>query len=277
MISFNDWCENDKRRIMDNLYLVEDCPFFSPQTRHLNSWLSIISSNSIRIKPCAWCVVCEHEIAIDNQGDDYNIDNHRMGHIGAYTRNNGEFVLEIKHDTCCLLDKNVNKTTPFLVTLGDLRRLKKTADPCAQFNKFCTKHKIPESCKEKIKRQLYLLGFVNKDELGARSRVYFCTDGLRIKIGYTEQDVNKRIKDLQTACSAPISLLATIPGHRKTESALHKRFKPYRKNGEWFDPHTELVQYIESISDTSASGPGTTFGNPLSDAELKKAMRKVVR
>lgn len=76
------------------------------------------------------------------------------------------------------------------------------------------------------------------------SIVYFARCGDLIKIGTTSKDVRKRIQSLQTGNPHPVVLLGIIVGTLDTEHALHRRFEPYRKRGEWFLDAPELLAFI---------------------------------
>lgn len=77
--------------------------------------------------------------------------------------------------------------------------------------------------------------FVRNEESGA------------IKIG-TATDPQKRLWGLRTASAAELTLLATTPGDRVTEHAIHDRFHAQRIRGEWFRPAPELLAYVESLA-----------------------------
>lgn len=66
------------------------------------------------------------------------------------------------------------------------------------------------------------------------------TDG-PVKIGVA-QDVEKRIKELQTGCPDDLRLIGRIQGN--CESELHKRFSQFRLRGEWFNPDIRLLAFI---------------------------------
>lgn len=71
-----------------------------------------------------------------------------------------------------------------------------------------------------------------------KSFVYFISNGVNIKIGKAN-DVQKRMKMLQTGSSLPLELLGYIgfdseQEARKMESDLHHEFSEYRTQGEWF-------------------------------------------
>lgn len=76
--------------------------------------------------------------------------------------------------------------------------------------------------------------------------IYFITDKQNIKIGYTKNSVEKRLKQLQTSCPEQLYILGWIDGDLETESFLHKKFSKsrIRYNGEWFRPAEDLISYI---------------------------------
>lgn len=64
--------------------------------------------------------------------------------------------------------------------------------------------------------------------------IYFITNGSDIKIGFTDGDPAKRLKQLQTGSPDLLSIIGTIPGNQKDEAKLHGRFIGHRLEGEWF-------------------------------------------
>lgn len=61
-------------------------------------------------------------------------------------------------------------------------------------------------------------------------KVYFMTDGLRIKIGYTERPPKRRGGELKT------EVIYVMSGDELAERREHKRWEANRINGEWFEP-----------------------------------------
>jgi hypothetical protein len=87
-----------------------------------------------------------------------------------------------------------------------------------------------------------------QDMAGEGQKVYFVCDALgRIKIGFSN-NVQKRVKALQTANSMPLTLVGTMPGTFATEKALHARFANARIQGEWFQPTDELISFIREVT-----------------------------
>lgn len=76
--------------------------------------------------------------------------------------------------------------------------------------------------------------------------VYFITDGDYIKIGYTKNNSDKRLKQLQTSNAKRMFVVGYVEGDKTVEKNLHKKFNDciVRQNGEWFFPTEQLLQYI---------------------------------
>jgi hypothetical protein len=76
--------------------------------------------------------------------------------------------------------------------------------------------------------------------------IYFLqsVEGGPVKIGYTA-DVETRHKSLESLYGKPLALLATLPGGRNKERAIHERFAPLRLGRtEQFRPAAELMAFI---------------------------------
>jgi hypothetical protein len=66
-----------------------------------------------------------------------------------------------------------------------------------------------------------------------------------IKIGFAG-DFASREKSLRAMSPVPLETLLVINGDRSLELALHQRFASHRRNGEWFNPHPDILSYIAS-------------------------------
>ena len=67
-----------------------------------------------------------------------------------------------------------------------------------------------------------------------------------IKIG-TAVDPEKRLNNLQIGNHKKLNLIAVIPGKSGLESKIHRDLKGFRRDGEWFNPTTEVLDYIRNI------------------------------
>jgi hypothetical protein len=76
--------------------------------------------------------------------------------------------------------------------------------------------------------------------------IYFVqpVDGGPIKIGCSE-NVDARVQQLQSLYKRPLSILKTLPGGRKEEMSIHKRFAHLRLgHTEQFRPASDLMEFI---------------------------------
>ena len=72
----------------------------------------------------------------------------------------------------------------------------------------------------------------------------------RYKIGYTKREVYKRLKELKTSNSANLEIELVIESKwaTKIEKELHRRFKDFKINGEWFNLNEEDMETIRQVS-----------------------------
>jgi hypothetical protein len=80
--------------------------------------------------------------------------------------------------------------------------------------------------------------------------IYFAQAGENgpVKIGYTENR-DRRMREVQGMNGEVLTVLATLPGGRKREAELHRRFAHLRRHGEWFEPGPELMDYVRNVRD----------------------------
>jgi len=69
--------------------------------------------------------------------------------------------------------------------------------------------------------------------------------GIKIGITNTIKAISERVAKLQEGSSLKFRLLGVIPGNRKEEQYLHRKFNHYKLRGEWFS--MELKPRIESL------------------------------
>lgn len=127
-----------------------------------------------------------------------------------------------------------------------------------------------------------------KNELGS---IYFISklgcSIYPIKIGFSTEDVNVRLVNLQVANPERLCILAIFYSHRSLELELHKLLERFRILGEWFSRSDEvlgamnaakigtLIAWIDSMSclngddsDASQSRPAPTSGDPDDGARM---------
>lgn len=72
--------------------------------------------------------------------------------------------------------------------------------------------------------------------------IYAISDGHCVKIGYTSQPPEKRLRQLQTGNPRRLRLIDTLEGDHEVESYIHRYFDKDRiRNLEWFNLKEELV------------------------------------
>lgn len=113
------------------------------------------------------------------------------------------------------------------------------------FYEFIEKH--PGGWSQNIEKKLRLWGF--SKTCNGKTQVYFIQIGTSgpIKIGFTAIGVERRLASLQTSHPEPLRVLAAINGGRDVEADLHNRFARFRLNGEWFEPHPDIIQFLAPI------------------------------
>jgi hypothetical protein len=80
------------------------------------------------------------------------------------------------------------------------------------------------------------------------SEIYFIQAGGPrgpIKIGVASYAIS-RLTQLQAGSPKKLELLATFPGDRATETAIHKQLKRHRVRREWFKPVPEVIEMINA-------------------------------
>ena len=71
-------------------------------------------------------------------------------------------------------------------------------------------------------------------------------NGGNIKIGFTTQEPEKRLANLQTGSAYTLRIVGLLHGNK--ENKLHKKFSDIKVKGEWYKNNKELVDYISSNS-----------------------------
>lgn len=251
-MKFSEWLKANNNKwkghqcVASNLCLVSTYPFFCEETDHLTPWLNAISLESSNTIPCLWCEECQEEVTADRLAGSAITCRGYLGNDHTYY---------IECNRC--LDWILGSDSPYgpTVVLVELEDLVTYRNPAEVINTRCKTYSYPVNSTEILKRKLHLLGVVNKKLSPSKSCVYFVQAGESgpIKIGFTEKSLSNRIRSLQTGCPEVIRVLGTISGQRETELKLHSRFKQHRKQGEWFDPHPEILEYIQCTTSTTGS------------------------
>lgn len=84
-----------------------------------------------------------------------------------------------------------------------------------------------------------------------KGKVYFFSDGEYIKIGFTTETIDRRLKRLSTGTPHKLYSLGYFSGEMADETKVHKKFceTRLRVDGEWFQPTQELIDYINEVSE----------------------------
>lgn len=104
---------------------------------------------------------------------------------------------------------------------------------------------LPQSMRhEDAVKQMHRLA----DEQPEPGVAYFIggDEGL-IRIGVTLQ-LETRLKSIQSCSPIPLKVLATKPGGCLREAAYHCQFAEYRRHGEWFERHPDILAEIDRLN-----------------------------
>lgn len=64
------------------------------------------------------------------------------------------------------------------------------------------------------------------------------------KIGFAEQDPERRVADLSCGSPEPLCFLEAINGEKQTETIIHRALKDHKIHGEWFHVTSESIQLV---------------------------------
>ena len=67
-----------------------------------------------------------------------------------------------------------------------------------------------------------------------------------IKIGYST-DPKRRIASIDSANHSDLEVIGIVRGTEELEAQIHADLSRYRKCGEWFEPTSGLLEYIQNI------------------------------
>lgn len=185
-------------------------------------WLEYLKQYPGRVEPYAWCSECNKKLDLHDA-------------LLAWSRESGEiFILDA---TCFGRYQKFDEleSMPLSgITLVDLEKL--AGQDCiseAEIEELAERLKF--WCVVPIASNQGYVYFVRSERTHA------------IKIGFTAGKIEDRIAALQTAHPYKLQILAACSGTREYEKALHERFGRLRLEGEWFNPHPDLIAFISVL------------------------------
>ena len=184
-------------------------------------WLEYLQQYPERVQPYAWCSECGERLDVENALLAWGLESQEL------------FIL----DAACL-NKYMRFDEMVSRPLSDI-----THDDLAEL---VEKDEVSEQDTEDLLERLKLWGVI---PVTIEGFVYFIRseETHAIKIGFTSGPIEKRLNSLQTAHPYKLQLLATVPGTPDYEKSLHERFASFRLEGEWFQPHPDLVAFVSVI------------------------------
>lgn len=116
-------------------------------------------------------------------------------------------------------------------------------------NHFGTNYKTDYLSAEEVKSQIQLKykELINNGENSGFIYVFANYFSGVCKIGFTTNPIN-RLKQVQTGCPYKLEIILVIKGSIKVERALHRKYKKFKTNGEWFLFRGELKESIQKIA-----------------------------
>lgn len=185
------------------------------------AWLEYLQQYPNRVQPFAWCGECGKRVDID----------------GAFLALSGETSGVYVLDADCL-----NKYQK----LNEIVSYPLSGVSYIELEELIEKNDETKIYADELLEDLVLWGVM---PVALEGLVYFVQSEktYAIKIGFTSGPVEKRISSLQTTHPYKLHLLAAIPGNREYEKSLHERFSLFRLNGEWFQAHPDLLDFIAVI------------------------------
>lgn len=92
--------------------------------------------------------------------------------------------------------------------------------------------------------------------------VYFIRGRItrRIKIGYVEDDIFRRLIEMQVGSPDPLELIGIVNASYAIEQKLHSILEEYNTHGEWFEGSPSLIRFIKHISFLPERKPNPSRG-----------------
>lgn len=88
-------------------------------------------------------------------------------------------------------------------------------------------------------------------------QVYFIESEGKIKIGIS-RNVQARLSQIRGHSGTPAKLIASVPGTRHVEKALHKKLTQHRISGEWFQDCEDVRSAMQLAINSFAAQPSET-------------------
>ena len=100
-----------------------------------------------------------------------------------------------------------------------------------------------------------------------------------VKIGFTNGDVDKRIREISGQSAVPVKLIKAMKGSMQTEKELHSAFSEYRVHHEWFRLSQSIKEFIEKPDIAEIRKKSKTVSSSIVcvDIEPNEAIRYVKR
>lgn len=185
-------------------------------------WLEYLKQYPERLKPYAWCSECGKRIEVED---------------AMLAWSSGSWELYVLDPACVAKYKTFDKIAA--LPLSGITRY--------DLEEFVKKNEICELDIERLEERLKIWGILplSSDD----GYVYFIRSEKThaIKIGYTAGRIENRLNALQTAHPYKLEAIAVLRGSREYEKALHARFEKLRLEGEWFEPHPDLLAFISVL------------------------------
>ena len=215
---------NNYKEIKSHLNNLDAC---SAAIESFNEgWLEYINQYPERIKPYAVCSECGRILEIQDSLLSYNEDSLEL------------YILDAE---CLKKYSNFEEFHSYPLSSVSENLLEDLHD----------KSDISMFEIDEMKKQMSLWGVIllTEEENADEGYVYFIMSEKTqaIKIGFTAGNVKLRLSSLQTAHPYKLKVLATLNGNKNYEKELHKRFSKFRLEGEWFEPHPDLLAFISVI------------------------------
>lgn len=68
-----------------------------------------------------------------------------------------------------------------------------------------------------------------------------------VKVGYSA-DPARRVREIQSLAPQPLEIIGTIRDcDHRTEAAVHRRLRHWRRRGEWFDLDAATAQFVKDL------------------------------